>query len=85
MRTKIILVNAVPFAFGILLDRVLQYAAVSLPLRWIGILYLAVWGFLAFLLKKQITDRKTLLLSLLAVFSVASAAAVTIGMRKREQ
>lgn len=67
MRTKIILVNAVPFAFGILLDRVLQYAAVSLPLRWIGILYLAVWGFLAFLLKKQIKDRKTLLLSLLAV------------------
>ena len=67
MRTKIILVNAVPFAVGILLDRVLQYAAVSLPLRWIGILYLAVWGFLAFLLKKQIKDRKTLLLSLLAV------------------
>ena len=67
MRTKIILVNVVPFAVGILLDRVLQYAAVSLPLRWIGILYLVVWGFLAFLLKKQIKDRKTLLLSLLAV------------------
>ena len=67
MRTKIILVNAVPFAVGILLDRVLQYAAVSLPLRWIGLIYLAVWGFLAFLLKKQIKDRKTLLLSLLAV------------------
>ena len=67
MRTKIILVNVVPFAVGILLDRVLQYAAVSLPLRWIGILYLVVWGFLAFRLKKQIKDRKTLLLSLLAV------------------
>ena len=67
MRTKIILVNAVPCAVGILLDRVLQYAAVSLPLRWIGLIYLAVWGFLAFLLKKQIKDRKTLLLSLLAV------------------
>ena len=67
MRTKIILVNAVPFAVGILLDRVLQYAAVSLPLRWIGLIYLAVGGFLAFLLKKQIKDRKTLLLSLLAV------------------
>ena len=61
------MVNAVPFAVGILLDRVLQYAAVSLPLRWIGLIYLAVWGFLAFLLKKQIKDRKTLLLSLLAV------------------
>ena len=74
MRKKIILINAVPFVVGFILDMLINltittssYTIPTVPFVAIAVAFLVVWALLAAFVKKQTESRKTLLLSLLAV------------------
>ena len=74
MRKKIILINAVPFVVGFILDTLINLTITTssdtiptVPFDAIAVAFLVVWALLAAFVKKQTGSRKTLLLSLLAV------------------
>lgn len=67
MKKKIIVVSLVPFAVGFVMDTLINFATVLLPFAWIGLGFLALWGFLTFRLARQAENKWKLLLCLLAV------------------